>query len=241
MEPPIGGLRMDALDACPLGQIHLFSPLLERTYAVYQALIWQQLTTLDFPEAANLLLVGATAVELLAASGTRPSDTVLVHGASSATGISLLQQLAPLRASVIGTSSEGNFDRIRRFGAQPVAYGPGLVERVRDIAPGGIDVALDCVGTDEAVDVSVGLVVDRERIVTVANADRAAQLGFRHLNGMEPSSLTYRNRQRQRLIDMAAAGNLTVPMARTLPLVQARRALDILQTGDPGGKLALIP
>ncbi len=197
--------------------------------------------TLEFPQAANLLLVGATAAEMLAVTDIHPGETVLVHGASSATGVSLLQQLAPLLVKVVATSSEGNFDLVRRFGAQPVTYGPGLLGRVSAAAPDGIDVALDCVGTDEAIDVSIELVANRNRIMTIANAERAAQLGFRHLNGMEPASLAYRNSQRRRLIDMATEGHLTVPIAQTLPLTEARRALDILQTGHPGGKLGLIP
>jgi hypothetical protein len=45
VKPPIGGLRVDALGTCPLGQIHLSSIALERTYAVYRALIWQQFRT----------------------------------------------------------------------------------------------------------------------------------------------------------------------------------------------------
>jgi len=198
-------------------------------------------TTLNFPQAANLLLVGTTAAEMLAVTDIRPGETVLVHGASSATGISLLQQLAPLQVKIVATSGERNFDLVRRFGAQPVTYGPGLVERVWAVAPDGINVALDCVGTNEAIDVSVELVANRDRIVTIANAERAAQVGFRHLNGMEPPSLAYRNDQRRRLIDMATEGTLIVPIAQTLPLTEARQALDILRAGHPGGKLALIP
>jgi len=37
---------MDALDPCPLSQIHPFSISLERTYVVYRVLIWQQFRTL---------------------------------------------------------------------------------------------------------------------------------------------------------------------------------------------------
>ncbi len=77
--------------------------------------------------------------------------------------------------------------------------------------------------------------------MTIANAERAGQLGFRHLNDMERTSVAYRNDQRQRLIHMAADGALTVPMSQTFPLVSAREALSILRAGHPGGKLALIP
>ncbi|MGC5022779.1 hypothetical protein [Micromonospora sp. DT47] len=46
---------------------------------------------------------------------------------------------------------------LRELGAIPIAYGPGLADRVRAAAPMGIDAAIDTVGSDEAVDVSVEL------------------------------------------------------------------------------------
>lgn len=49
-------------------------------------------------------------------------------------------------ATVIGTASPGNHDYLRDLGAIPVAYGDGLVDRVRVLAAGGVDVALDAVG-----------------------------------------------------------------------------------------------
>lgn len=46
---------------------------------------------------------------------------------------------------------------------------------------------------------------------------------------------------RQRLIDLAGAGHLEVPVARTFPLSEAKAAAELLESGHPGGKLALLP
>lgn len=127
------------------------------------------------------------------------------------------------------------------FGAEPVRYGPGLADRVRVAAPAGVDAALDTVGTDEAVDVSLELVPDRSRIVTIAARARAAAAGFTALGGVSPPSREFRDAVRGRLIDLAGGGQLVVPVARTFPLGQAVDALALLRTGHPGGKLALIP
>jgi NADPH:quinone reductase-like Zn-dependent oxidoreductase len=196
---------------------------------------------LDFPAAANLLLVGATAAEALAVVEVAAGETVLVHGASGSVGVSVLQQARLLGARVIGTAGERNFDTVRSFGAVPVAYGPGLEERVRRAAPDGIAAAIDTVGTDEAVDVSLALVEDRKRIVTVAAAGRAERDGFRAIGGRTPASARFRDQARPRLIQLAAEGSLVVPVARTFPLAEARAALELLMTGHPGGKLALVP
>jgi len=200
---------------------------------------------LSFPSAANLLLVATTAAEMLYASRVHGGETVLVHGASGATGVSLLQRAADLGVRIVATASERNVDLLRSLGADPVTYGPGLEQRVRAAAPDGIDAALDCVGTDEATEVSLAVVADRGRIVSIANhdPDRARELGTRFLDGRDPESLAYRNAQRPRLVHMAAEGALEVPMARTLPLTVpgVQEAFAALRSGHPGGKLALIP
>jgi NADPH:quinone reductase-like Zn-dependent oxidoreductase len=196
---------------------------------------------LGFPEAANLLLAGATAAEMLEVTGVGEGDTIIVHGASGAVGVSVLQQARLLGIRCVGTASEQRFDTVRRYGGIPVRYGEGLEERLRAEAPGGYAAALDTVGTDEAIDVSLALVSDRSRIVTIAAASRAQAENFRFIGGMQRESAAFREQVRPRLIGLAAEGRLEVPVARTFPLSQAKEALRVLMTGHPGGKLALIP
>lgn len=198
--------------------------------------------SLSFEQAANLLLVGATASEMLHRTAVVAGDTVLVHGASGASGVSVLQQAALVGARVVGTASEGRFDVVRRYGGEPVTYGEGLEERVRGAAPDGVTVALDCIGTDEAIEVSLSLVADRGRILTIAASDAtAAEVGIGKIAGAMPDSAAYRDSVRAHLIGLAADGRLEVPMAGTYPLSRALAAAEVLQGQHPGGKLALIP
>ena len=197
--------------------------------------------SLSFEAAANLMLVGATASEMLHVTGVAAGETIVVHAASGAVGVSVLQQAALLGVRVVGTASERNFDIVRRYGGLPVTYGDGLEQRVRDVAPDGVAAALDCVGTDEAVDVSLALVSDRDRIVTIAAAHRAESDGIRAIAGAMPASKAYRDGVRADLIRLAAEGRLEVPMARTYPLADALEAVDVLRGQHPGGKIALIP
>lgn len=196
---------------------------------------------LSHEEAANLLLAGSTAAQMLDVTHVGAGDTILVHGASGAVGVSVLQQAAELGAHVIGTASEGSFARVRRFGGHPVAYGPGVADRVRAAANGPIAAALDTVGTPEAVEVSLELVPDRDRIVTIVAAGRAESDGFHAIAGAQPESAAFRDAVRPRLLQLAAEGRLQVPIARTYPLAQAPEALRFLAEGHPGGKLALLP
>ncbi|MGO4536762.1 NADP-dependent oxidoreductase [Leifsonia sp. 2MCAF36] len=192
-------------------------------------------------EAANLLLAGTTAAQMLSVTDVRAGETILVHGASGAVGVSILQQAAELGARVIGTASEASFARVRRFGGLPVAYGPGLAERVAEAAQGPIGAALDTVGTQEAVDVSLQLVPDRVRIVTIVAAQRAEAEGFHAVFGAQPESQAFRDSVRGTLLELAGSGRLQVPIARTYPLSEAPDALAFLKEGHPGGKLALLP
>lgn len=197
--------------------------------------------SVSFEEAANLLLAGTTAAEMLHVTRVSEGETVLVHGASGSVGVSLLQQAALRGVRVIGTAAEGRFDTVRGFGGQPVTYGDGLEQRVRDLAPEGVAAALDCVGTDEAVDVSLALVADRDRIVTIAAMQRAESDGIRVIAGAMPDSKAFRDSVRGDLVALAGDGRLVVPVARTFPLDHAVEAAELLRGQHPGGKLALIP
>lgn len=191
--------------------------------------------------AANLLLAGTTAAEMLDVVGAAAGDTVLLHGASGAVGVSVLQQAAARGIRVVGTASPARADEVRRFGGIPIAYGAGLVERAQDAAGAGFVAALDAVGTDEAVDASLELVADRTRIVTIAAPARAESDGIRWIAGSLPESTRFRDGIRATLIAMAEDGLLEVPVARTYPLAEALEATRLLAEGHPGGKLALIP
>jgi NADPH:quinone reductase-like Zn-dependent oxidoreductase len=144
---------------------------------------------------------------------------------------------------VIATASDRNHDLLRRLGAEPVAYGPGLADRVRALAPGGVDVAVDAVGTDEAVDVSLELVRDRQRIATIAAFARAPHVGIKLLGngpGADPGT-EIRTAARAELVRLAGEGDIRVVVGRTLPLAQAADAHRAGIAGHGQGKTILVP
>jgi NADPH:quinone reductase len=204
------------------------------------ASVFAKPTTLSFPEAANLLLVGTTAADLLHTSGAKEGETVLLHGAAGAVGVSVLQQARLMGVRVVGTASQANFDFVRRFGAIPVEYGPGLLDRVRAAAPQGIAAALDTVGSQEAGDVSLALVADRKQVVTIAAAPRAKADGYVFIGASNPASGPFRARARSQILKLAQDGNLVVPMAETFKFADAPAALAALTSPHPPGKLALV-
>jgi NADPH2:quinone reductase len=121
-----------------------------------------------------------------------------------------------------------------------VEYGPGLLERVQAAAPEGIAAALDTVGSDEAGDVSLALVGDRKRVVTIAAASRAKADGYVFIAASNPESGPFRAHARSRILELAQAGELTVPMAQTFKFEDAPAAFALLTSLHPPGKLALV-
>lgn len=146
-------------------------------------------------------------------------------------------------ARVIGKAGESSHGLLRGIGAEPVVYGAGLVERIRTLAPGGVDAAIDTVGSDEAVDVSVELVADRDRIATIAAFQRGFELGLKVLGGApgaDPGT-ELRAAARLELVKQAEAGTLQVLVAGTYPLAEAAAAHRELAAGHAHGKIVLIP
>lgn len=204
--------------------------------------------SLGFEEAAALLAAGRTAYHALDAVGLGEDvdgsgTTVLIHGASGGVG-SVAVQLAALRgASVVATGSEANHDYLRSLGALPVTYGPGLTDRVRALAPSGVDAALDLVGTDEALAVSLELVADHDRLASIASGPRGRDLGFKvlgHGPGADPGT-ALRAAAGPVLLDLAGAGRLRVEVSRTYPLDETAAAHAALRDGHTRGKVVVVP
>lgn len=159
-------------------------------------------------------------------------DTVLIHGAAGGVGTVAVQLAVEWGATVIGTAREANHDYLRSLGAIPVGYGDGLLERVRAAAPDGVDAALDGAGGD-ALTVSLALIADRDRILTLVEHGRAQELGIR---------VTPNLRSAARLAELAglhAEGKLRIHVRRTFPLARAADAHRDVETGHGRGKVVI--
>jgi len=149
-------------------------------------------------------------------------------------------------ANVVATASEGNHEKLRALGAVPVSYGDGLLQRVRQAAPQGIDRVLEAAGTQEAIDVSLALVEDRANIVEIVVPGWAAEYGVTVFSGGLPGSITREvNAIRDEAIPYTAAliaeGRFTVDLGESFALADAPRAHELIETGHARGKIVLNP
>ncbi|MFJ6748944.1 MULTISPECIES: NADP-dependent oxidoreductase [unclassified Streptomyces] len=187
--------------------------------------------SLNWQEAAGLPLAGLTAYQALKRVGAQLGETVLVHAAAGGVGSLAVQIAVALGAHVIGTASERNHDFLRSLGAEPVTYGEGLADRVRALAPEGVDVALDFVG-DGVVEVSQQLLKDRSRVASIADGEVTAKGG--HMVWVRPDSADLTT-----LGELADAGKLSVPVEATFPLAEAAEAFRRSMQGRTRGKIVL--
>ncbi|MFI5933740.1 NADP-dependent oxidoreductase [Actinoplanes sp. NPDC051494] len=160
-------------------------------------------------------------------------ETVLIHAASGGVGTIAVQLAVASGATVIGTAGRANQDYLRTLGATPTVYGEGLVERVRALAPHGVDAVLDAAGGD-ALDASLELVADRNRIGTLVDFARARELEVRCIRS---------NRSAWRLrsiVDRYREGTLTLTVSETFPLDRIADAHRKVDTGHARGKIAVV-
>ena len=201
---------------------------------------------LSFEQGAALGIPAGTAYQVLRSLGLREGETLLLHAGSGGVGQAAIQFARTFGARVVATASPANHDRLRELGAVPVAYGPGLVDRLREAAPDGYDVALDGAGTDEAIEASLELVPDRDRVATIVRMADAADLGIRTWSGaipstMGPEEVRLRAEGVAEAARLAAEGRFEVEISGRYPLAEAADAQRESEDGHVRGKLVLVP
>lgn len=192
--------------------------------------------SMSFEEAAGLTTAVETAQRALDTVGLKPGDTVLVNGAAGGVGQAAVQlALAEGAGAVIGTASEGNHDHLRALGATPTTYGEGLPARVRELAPDGVDLALDTAGRG-VLPALVEITGDPQKVVTIASYD-AADYGVHLTTGGATrawSALAH-------AAELFERGEFRLPVERAFPFEQAAEAHRLSETGHVRGKLVLVP
>ncbi|HEY4894488.1 MAG TPA: NADP-dependent oxidoreductase [Solirubrobacteraceae bacterium] len=186
--------------------------------------------------AGSLAVVIGTAYKTLAMLAVADGETLLVHAASGGVGLAAVQLAVARGVRVIGTAGESNHELLREAGAEPVLYGNGLPERVRALAPEGVDAVLDASGRGELA-VSVELAGGPERVLTIAAQD-AAEHGV-HFHGGGGGEDTVK--ALEEVLPLIEAGTFIFPIAGTFALEEAGAAFEESESGHARGKLVIMP
>ncbi|WP_435135988.1 NADP-dependent oxidoreductase [Actinacidiphila sp. bgisy144] len=188
---------------------------------------------LDWTHAAALPVASDGAERVLDLLGVTAGETLLIHGASGALGTIAVQLAVARGARVLGTAGPDNQSYVASLGATPLVYGDNLVERVRALAPEGVDAVFDAAGKG-ALEDSLTLRGGTDRIVTTADF-RAAELGVVFAEGPQRRSGT----RLAELARLAADGTLVTTISAVHPLAEAARAQQASDGGHNRGKIVL--
>lgn len=216
-------------------------------------------------KAVCLLLNYMTAYQMLhRVARIRGGEKVLVTSAAGGVGSALLElgRLAGLK--IHGTASTGKLEMVRRLGATPIDYTrEDFVARVREAEPQGLDLALDAIGGTNFTRaystlrrggrfIGYGFTSAMGsplwgRIDTFARLGRmfltpdGRKASFHGIMFMKRDHPDWFREDLTTLLNLHAEGKLDPLVADKLPLTEAQRALELLDTGKVQGKLVLIP
>jgi NADPH:quinone reductase-like Zn-dependent oxidoreductase len=191
--------------------------------------------SLDFAGAAALPSAVETATRALDQLGVGSGSTLLINGASGSVGSAAVQLAMVRGARVIGTASPANHEYLRSLGAEPVAYGEGLVEQVRALAPDGVGLALDVAGSGVLPEL-IELAGGAGHVITVADFAGAQEHGVRFSRGDAGRAL-YSLGEIGKLIE---SGRFSLTVAQTFPLAEVAEAHRVSEQGRVRGKVVLL-
>src|SRR5437764_516634 len=162
--------------------------------------------------AGAFVVVGATAWAATRAVKPRPGDVVVVSAAAGGVGSIAVQLLAFDGATVVGIANERNHRWLQLHGVIPVTRGDGVADRIRAAADGHVDAMVDTFGSGY-VDLALELGVAPERIDTIVDASRAAEVGAK----TDGSMVGARAAVLGELATLIDKGTIEVPIAAVYP------------------------
>ncbi|WP_329490388.1 NADP-dependent oxidoreductase [Kitasatospora sp. NBC_01246] len=192
---------------------------------------------LSWEQAAGLPVAAETSWRALHLLGVERGQTLLVHGAAGGVGTILLQFARSRGIRVIGTASEANHPYLRELGAIPVTYGDGLAERVRAVAPEGVDRVLDAAGQGDVLPLSIELADGPEQVLTIADHEGSAEYGVRFSAGSD--TVHHHGPALAAVLALHEEGTLHLPLHQVFPLAEVDRAHRVSEQGHVRGKLVL--
>ncbi len=209
------------------------------TYAQYttvpEGYLAHKPAQLSFEQAAAIPLAALTAHQALEALGLRGGESVLIQAGAGGVGHFATQLAVARGARAIATGSPASHDFIRELGGEPVDYAGGdVAARVRELAPDGVDAALDLFGGDGREQAFAAL-RRGGRLVSIAGPPPEPREGYEvHYVFVRPSGYDLGE-----LNHLIAEDALRPHVEQVFPLEDAAAAMQRLEAGHVRGKLVL--
>jgi NADPH2:quinone reductase len=190
--------------------------------------------SLDWFRAGSLFVVATTAVAAVRAIALKPGDVVAISGAAGGVGSLAVQLARRTGARVIGIASEDNAEFLHSVGVEQVPYGDGLEQRLKVLAPKGLNAFVDLFGSGY-VGLAVTLRIARDRINTVIDFAGAEKYGVK----ADGSGAATSRETLASVANMIAWGEIIMPLTAIYPFASVRAAYVELARRKARGKIVL--
>lgn len=206
--------------------------------AVDESIVVAKPVSLSFEEAAGVPLAALTAWQaMLDAGGLKEGQTVLIHGGSGGVGAFAVQIAKARGAKVIATASTANQEFLRELGADvAIDY---KTQKFEDIAKdaGGVDVVLDTQGGDTQKR-SFDVLKKGGSLISIVGGPDQALAKEKGVNAkgilVKPDAS-----ELQQIAELIDAGKIKVTISQVIPLADAAKAHEQIETGHTKGKIVL--
>jgi NADPH2:quinone reductase len=212
-------------------------------------------------DAAAVILNYVTAWQMIhRVAKVKRGETALVTGAAGGVGTAALQLLRLAGVKTYGAASASKHDTLRSLGATPIDYRAGSLDRlIRTMEPQGVDYAFDaigganigpCIGALRRSGTVIGFGFMGassmlSQVAMFANIFLGARLRGRHgafygitrLYRKDPKPL---REDLPRIFSLLAEKKIDPLVNCTFPLLDARKALELLAAGSVEGKIVLV-
>jgi NADPH:quinone reductase-like Zn-dependent oxidoreductase len=212
-------------------------------------------------DAAAVILNYITAWQMIhRVAKVQPGHTALVTGAAGGVGTAALQLLRLAGVTTYGAASAQKHDTLRSLGATPIDYRSGSIDRLmRALQPQGVDYVFDAVG---GADIGrcigalrrggtlvgfgfMGASGTVSQLAMFANILLGARLRGRR-GKFSGITMLYRKKPQllredlPKIFSLLGEKKINPLVARTFPLLDARKALELLAGGSVEGKIVLL-
>jgi NADPH:quinone reductase len=211
-------------------------------------------------DAAAVILNYVTTWQMIhRVANVRPGETALVTGAAGGVGTAALQLLELAGAKTYGAASLKKYDIVRRLGAIPIDYHAGALDTlVRQLEPAGVDYVFDAIGganTGPCIGAArrggnvvgygfMGVSGKAASMAMFANLYVGSRLRGRRGTFYGITMLYKKDPQPFRedlpkIFELLETKKIDPMITATFPLLDARKAIELLATGSVEGKIVL--
>lgn len=187
---------------------------------------------ISFVDAATIPVAGATAYDVTHQVELEPGQSLLLLGAAGGVGLMAAQIGKVHEFTVLGVAGTADRKLVESTGATFIESGEGAADRVRQLAPGGVDLIVDLVGGRPLRDLAP-LAKSPQNVISTVDQATVQELGG--------ASVVRTTEALEKITDVIKYGLVDPHVRARFPLTDAQEAMAAVETGQLAGKVVVEP